>query len=166
MSPSTTLYDTDFFLWTQQQVALLKAGRFDQIDLDNLIEEVESIGHHEQLLLGHLFRRVLQQFLAWWTHPEEQCARWRTAVGMLRSNARYIFDDSPSLRAEAPQILADEWTALRKYLPEDYPGTAFPETCPWTPAQILDEEFFPAYDTFQSTARAPHGAQAILDADR
>ncbi len=39
-----TLYETDFYAWTQQQSELLKLQAWDQLDALNLIEELESLG--------------------------------------------------------------------------------------------------------------------------
>ena len=41
-------YDKDFYSWTQEQAELLKHGRFSELDIDNLIEEVESMGRSEK----------------------------------------------------------------------------------------------------------------------
>ena len=41
-------YENDFYAWTQQQVSLLKEGKVDQIDIDNLIEEIQSMGKSVQ----------------------------------------------------------------------------------------------------------------------
>jgi ribosomal protein L29 len=61
---TTTLYDQDFYAWTQQQVDLLKAGQWKQVDIENLIEEIESLGKQQRqelenrlgVLLGHLLK--------------------------------------------------------------------------------------------------------------
>jgi len=45
---SAPLYETDFYGWIQQQAGVLRAGSFAALDLDNLIEEVESMGRSEQ----------------------------------------------------------------------------------------------------------------------
>ncbi len=42
------LYDTDFVKWIDQAVALLKQSKFSELDLENLIEEVESLGCSEK----------------------------------------------------------------------------------------------------------------------
>ena len=39
-----SLYESDFLLWTQDTIAKLKAKDFDHVDLENLIEEIESLG--------------------------------------------------------------------------------------------------------------------------
>lgn len=36
------LYETDFVEWINQAVVLLKQSKFSELDLENLIEEVES----------------------------------------------------------------------------------------------------------------------------
>jgi hypothetical protein len=38
---TTTLYDQDFYAWTQRQVELLQAQQWEQVDIQNLIEENE-----------------------------------------------------------------------------------------------------------------------------
>ena len=42
MNPAT--YETDFYLWTQQQAEILRHGAFSTLDVENLIEEIESMG--------------------------------------------------------------------------------------------------------------------------
>jgi Domain of unknown function DUF29 len=44
----TSLYDTDYQLWLDQTVSQLKAQDFSQIDLENLIEEIESLGKSDK----------------------------------------------------------------------------------------------------------------------
>ena len=36
-----TLYETDFNLWLEQTAILLKAGKLNQLDIENLLEEIE-----------------------------------------------------------------------------------------------------------------------------
>ena len=42
------LYKTDFYVWTQEQARLLRERRFDDLDLDNLVDEVQSVGSSEK----------------------------------------------------------------------------------------------------------------------
>jgi hypothetical protein len=39
-----TLYEEDFYLWLKTTAEQLKKGKFAEVDLDNLIEEIESWG--------------------------------------------------------------------------------------------------------------------------
>jgi Domain of unknown function DUF29 len=42
--PPNELYETDFYAWTQEQARLLRERRWDDLDLVNLVDEVESVG--------------------------------------------------------------------------------------------------------------------------
>ncbi|MBY0557043.1 MAG: DUF29 domain-containing protein [Burkholderiaceae bacterium] len=56
------LYDTDFLIWVERQVKLLRGRQFDQLDLDHLTDEIADMGgqikrdlrHRLDLLLMHL----------------------------------------------------------------------------------------------------------------
>ena len=44
------LYDKDFCLWIETTANLLKEGRFSQLDIENLVEEIETMGRSEKML--------------------------------------------------------------------------------------------------------------------
>jgi len=37
----------DFYSWTHQQAELLRAGRFGELDLNTLAEEIEDMGNRQ-----------------------------------------------------------------------------------------------------------------------
>jgi hypothetical protein len=39
-----TLYGTDFAEWSAQTAELLRWGRFDEIDIENVAKEIQSLG--------------------------------------------------------------------------------------------------------------------------
>ncbi|WP_199244169.1 DUF29 domain-containing protein [Caedibacter taeniospiralis] len=41
---TSTLYEKDFYAWTMQTVKALRERAFDNLDIDHLAEEVESMG--------------------------------------------------------------------------------------------------------------------------
>jgi hypothetical protein len=45
---TTTLYEQDFYAWTQHQVELLRSGKFEGLDIDNLVEEIDSLGKQQR----------------------------------------------------------------------------------------------------------------------
>jgi hypothetical protein len=45
---SNSLYDRDFYAWANEQAALLRAGRLTEADIENIVEEIESIGRGEK----------------------------------------------------------------------------------------------------------------------
>ncbi len=52
------LYDQDFALWIEKTVKQLKSGDLSQVDLENLIEEVESLGRRDKRELKNRLIRV------------------------------------------------------------------------------------------------------------
>jgi hypothetical protein len=59
-----TDYEVDFFAWSQEQARLLRSGRFSQLDVAHLVEEIEDFGKRERrafecrlaVLIGHLLK--------------------------------------------------------------------------------------------------------------
>jgi hypothetical protein len=41
-------YEKDFYSWTQEQADLLRNGQFNNLDIPNLIEEIETMGRSEK----------------------------------------------------------------------------------------------------------------------
>jgi hypothetical protein len=146
---NTDLYDVDFYAWLQQQAALLKARQFAALDLDNLIDEVESLVHQEHRLLQHRLDTLVEHLYTWWWNREERCIRWAGVIRDQRHELAYLLEQSPSLAAELPALLASAYGHLRKKILHHTPQTVLPDVCPWTPAQVLDEDFWPDGQTLE-----------------
>jgi Domain of unknown function DUF29 len=41
-------YAQDFYGWTQEQARLLREGRFAELDVANVVEEIETLGRSER----------------------------------------------------------------------------------------------------------------------
>jgi hypothetical protein len=166
MRTNDTLYDRDFYAWVQQQVALLKARQFDALDLDNLIEEVESIAREERHLLWHRFRTLLTHLVAWWGEIPARSIQWQGVIATQRQELQDILDDSLSLAPIALEELAEAWTLVRTQSAEQWYNAAFPEACPWTLDQVLDEDFWPGPETFGPRQKETYDATGTaLDAN-
>jgi Domain of unknown function DUF29 len=70
--PIRTLYDEDFPLWAERQAALLRAGRFAELDLENLIEEVEDLSRRERKSIESYVETILEHFLKLTLSPAER----------------------------------------------------------------------------------------------
>jgi hypothetical protein len=167
MGTNARLYDQDFYAWIAEQVRLLKARQFDALDLDNLIDEVESLASQERHLLHHRLETLLTHLVTWWEQIPQRCVRWEHVIARQRYELQDILADSPSLADVALEELADAWAWVRERSQQEWPYAQFPPGCPWTLAQLLDAEFWPALDTFAAREKEPDdAARASLDVDR
>ena len=63
MSSIPPLYDQDFYLWTQEQAALVRAGKVHELDLDNVAEELESLGKSQWHALENRLAALVRYLL-------------------------------------------------------------------------------------------------------
>jgi hypothetical protein len=67
-----TLYETDFYAWTQAQSAALRAKDFAALDLENLAEEIEGYLILPADVLEKLINRTMETSLATGTIHESK----------------------------------------------------------------------------------------------
>lgn len=153
MSTKAELYEQDFYRWTQEQATRLDARQFDALDIPHLVEEITSLGKSEQrelyTRLSLLVTHLLKLHLAAQGRPEDlrRAGRgWRTTVKTQRLDVAKVLRDNPSLRAAVPAELADAYAIARVEAAAalEVEEDTVPSACPWTAAQVLDHDFFPA----------------------
>jgi hypothetical protein len=147
MSIKGTLYDEDFYAWTQEQAALLREGAVQELDLTNLAEEIESLGKSDRRALGSHLRNLVLHLLKWQYQPSGHLTghSWRSSIRNARAEITVLLEDSPTLGQEVPRLLARWYPLARQDAADEtrLPLATFPATCPWTPDQVLDPEFWP-----------------------
>ena len=140
---TTATYETDFYLWTQQQADLLRQAQFNRIDLDlgNIAEEIESMGKRDRRSISSYVQNVLLHLLKWRYQPEQRGATWRLSIENARDQILNLLDESPSLKSEIDAFATKEYQrALRNAAGETgLPLTTFPEQCPFTVEQIIGD---------------------------
>jgi len=141
----TTSYETDVVAWANEQAGLLRAGRFDLLDIENIAEEIEDVGWAEQRELMKRMSALLAHLLRWQYQPECRSKSWRLIAEVRRKLFIRALTEMPSQRSQ----LADrEWwksvwnDALIQAIAET-DLAVFPETCPWTFAEIMDDNWLP-----------------------
>jgi hypothetical protein len=143
--PSTTLYDEDFVLWTAATAKLLREGRFSEIDIAHVAEEIEDMGNRDHRELFSRLTLIVHHLLKWEYQPEKRSRSWRSTIAAQRARTERLFRQSPSLRRTVREALAEvyrdavEQAAIETGLPEK----SFPRDCPYTSEQILSREFIP-----------------------
>ena len=140
------LYDQDFYVWSQKQAELLRAGRFDELDLPRLIEEVEDLGANQRRDVFSRSQRILQHLLKLqFSTAVEPRAGWQQTIEDQRDELELVL--TPTLRNELEQTLPERYARARKRAAKDlarYGEPAdLPPDCPYAVDQILDADWLP-----------------------
>jgi len=126
------LYDQDFALWIEATVKQLKSGDFYQVDLENLIEEVESLGKSQRKAVDNFLTRLLEHLLKRCYVVLPDCYRgWEIEIRNFRKELKKEFKYSPSLKRFMIEILEECYREALEAVKEDYPDSNFPDICPF-----------------------------------
>jgi hypothetical protein len=143
--PAAKLYDEDFVLWTAEAARLLREGRFAEIDVEHVAEEIEDMGKRDHRERFSPLTLIIQHLLKWQYQPDRRSGSWKATVATQRGELEELFEQSPSLRRLPDRTLVRAYgiaivaAASETGLPED----SFPSKCPYTLEQILDRKFLP-----------------------
>jgi hypothetical protein len=143
-----SLYDTDFQCWLDQTVAQLRAHDFNDLDLENLIEEIASLGKSDKRAISRYLMRLCEHFLKLrhWESERESCFRgWKLEVANFRLQIQAIFKDSPSLKGHLRENFMLEYRNGRKLFlkASELDARLIPEEPDFTLEQALDEDWLP-----------------------
>jgi hypothetical protein len=139
------LYEIDDSLWLEETVELLKNRQFDQLDLENLIEELEDLGSEKKNAVESLLEQVIRhllmcQYLA--TEAEINGNHWRAEIVGFRSQLERRL--TTNLRNHLLKRLSTIYQAALRYVNQKTRFTVdFPEECPYSLEQLLDENWLP-----------------------
>ncbi|MCL6751404.1 DUF29 family protein [Nostoc sp. CCCryo 231-06] len=142
---SSNLYEQDFYLWIKTTAELLKQGRLTELDLENLIDEIETMGRSEKKALRSNLEVVLIHLLKYKYQAEKRSGGWRATIREHRKRLREALEESPSLKPYFGEVFGlcyDDARLLAADETELHPAT-FPEQSPFTPEQALDPDFLP-----------------------
>ena len=140
-----SLYETDFYAWTQEQASLLREHQWSELDLLNLIEEIESLGKQQRqelrnrlsVLIGHLLK---------WEYQSSMCSRsWLATIRVQRRDTLRLLKDNPSLKSYLQDVLLEAYENGKDLAmgETDLPEETFPVECPYSLTEILDNRFYP-----------------------
>jgi hypothetical protein len=136
------LYDTDFYAWTREQAELLRAGKLPALDVAHIAEEIESMGRSERNQLTDWLAVLLAHLLKWQFQPGLRGNSWRLTIREQRRRAARLLAQNPSLGAVRDAILEDAYgdAVLMAERETGLPGITFPDACPWTFDQAMEDE--------------------------
>lgn len=136
-------YDEDFYQWIQAQVKLLKKKDFDHLDIENLIEEIESLGRSDKRALYSQLTRLLMHLLKLEYQPDGQgnSNSWKSSILSARIEIKLLLKDSPSLKREIEKIFPEAYEDARQHAATEtqLDLKTFPKKCPWNLEDILQQ---------------------------
>jgi hypothetical protein len=143
-----SLYDTDYQLWLDHTVSQLKAQDFSQIDLENLIEEIESLGRSEKHAISSYLMRLCEHLLKikYCESEREMCLRgWKHEVLNFRVQLQEALEASPSLKTFLQDVFVKQYKNGRKLFlnASELDTSLIPQEPDFTLEQALDEDWLP-----------------------
>jgi len=138
-------HSQDFYAWTRDQARLLRAGRFDSVDIVHLIEEVEEMGGNIHRQLESRLEVLLMHLLKWKYQPNLTGKSWFLTIAEQRRRISKLLRKNPSLKAELDEAFTDAYEDARHsaMLETGLNLETFPEEPPFSLAQTLDADFLP-----------------------
>jgi len=137
---SSKLYDKDFYKWANTQSKLLKKGEFEKLDINNLIEEIESLGRSEKRTLRNYLVNLLMHMLKVKFQPERHGKSWDSSIRFSKKEVLEVLKDNPSLKPKLKDIFFDAYDSarLKASSETDLDVSVFPKDCPWTIEEVIN----------------------------
>lgn len=138
-----TRHADDIYTWVQEQVALLRAGRVDALDLANIAEELSDVGLSEYYRLQSAVEIVLVHMLKWDRQPERRSRSWSTGIAEHRERIGIVLRKSPGLKSSLAEAQENAFRLARLRAAREMrrPVEGLPAECPYTWDDILNRPF-------------------------
>ncbi len=137
------LYKSDFYDWTVDQVERLRLGKLDGLDLENLAEEIESLGNQQRSELENRLAILLGHLLKWDLQPDLRGKSWRSTIREQRRQIQKLIKKNPSLKSYLEDATSEGYESaldiVVRETPFDY--NDLPQVCPYAIAQVFDNNF-------------------------
>ena len=137
-------YEIDFYSWTLHSAQLLREGKFSELDIENVAEEIESMGKSDKRELISRFALLLSHLLKWQYQPERRGNSWKHTIKNQRLEVKELLKDSPSLKYELDKQEYAYEKALNIAIEETgLSENTFPKNCPFSLEQCFNDQFLP-----------------------
>jgi hypothetical protein len=148
---TTSLYDEDFYAWTQQQAALLRRlpPLGNELDLEHIAEEIEDLGRSDLRAAQSLCEHIIEHLLKLeYSGLEDPADHWRDEIVEWRLQLEQILTRSIVTKLDLHECYRNDLRLVRR-LERDVPGliSRLPTQCPYTFEQIVGasgEDWFPS----------------------
>jgi len=105
----SNLYEIDFYAWTQQQSELLVLGKWEDLDIKNLVEEIESLGKQQKQELRNRLGVLIGHILKWEYQPSLRSKSWRVTIREQRRRIKEHLLENPSLKSYLDRAVVEAY---------------------------------------------------------
>ena len=135
-------YADDFAGWAFDQARRVREARPNGVDIENVVEELESLGKQEFGTLESVMEIVLLHLLKWDYQPNLRGASWRNSVAEHRRRIAKLVRKNPSLKPLLPDALLEvyETARLRAIGETGLPERLYPLVCPYSWDMMMRRE--------------------------
>ena len=140
-----SIYEQDYYLWLKTTAERLGKGNFSAVEINHLIEEIESMGRKERSALASNLQILLMHLLKYKYQPEKRSNSWRFTIFEHRDRILETFEESPSLKVSFKEVIDKCYGKARKKtaIETGLDLNVFPIDIPFTLEEILDTEYLP-----------------------
>ncbi len=138
-------YDTDYGLWLSEQINHLKSHQWEELDVDNLIEELEQLNRSNKRELYSYLVVLLAHLLKWQYQPLMRSGSWEGSISNSRKRIERLFKDQPSLKPYINETLDEAYQEAVEWAHKEtkLDMKLFPSQCPYSLGQVLSASFLP-----------------------
>jgi tRNA U34 5-carboxymethylaminomethyl modifying GTPase MnmE/TrmE len=140
------IYEVDEHLWLEETIKILQEKRLNDLDIENLIEELESLSKKDKNRVSSFLEQIIRHLLLlqyWDMEKERNQNHWRAEIQGFRTQLiKYLTTNLQNyLVEELDNIYQD---ALGYVHEKTGFSVDFPEKCPYTFEQLLTQKWFPS----------------------
>ena len=141
--PVRAEYMRDFYSWLMEQARLIREGKFDAVDRENLAEEIESLGREQFNKLESALRVLLLHILKWDHQAERRSRSWVLSIRDQRLEVQDVLADNPGLKPRIGEALTRAYRRARLQAAKEttLDETQFPDTCPYSFDEAVSRKF-------------------------
>jgi len=135
-------YESDFYGWIQQQTELLRSRQLSALDIDNIVEELESLGRSERRALLSQLTRLYLHLLKWHYQGDRRSRSWLVSIVDARLEIQRLLADNPSFKPWLPEaaIVAYADARTKAQAETGLSLDAFPIELPFAWDQAMTQE--------------------------
>lgn len=136
-------YLDDYAAWLAMQAGLLREGRYNELDVEHLLEELDSLAGSDFKSFVSAIRIVLIHMLKWDIQSDLQSVSWATSIRSHRDQMMDELERSPSYKARIEEAIAKAYRRARVVASDQtgLPIKSFPEVCPFSWSEVQDRPF-------------------------